>query len=92
LWWKKTYQDRLFSEFFLFFPVTIIPPVLRTVIHVLAALIRRTKLKSLGSSKNSFGNQGASDRKILSLTGINKRVTPVSHNRSTTWHDVTAQK
>jgi len=35
-------------------------------------------------TKYSFGNQGASDRKVLSLTGINKRVTRVSHNRSTT--------
>jgi len=67
--WTKWHWDAFFSWVLRFSPVTIIPPLLHTHLHLHVALTRRTNARNLGpyQKRCCFGNQGALGRKVFSL-------------------------
>jgi len=61
--------DEVFLPVLLLSPVSIIPPMLHTYLHLHVAVTRRTNARSLGTFQKAmfFGNRGAVHRKNFHL-------------------------
>ena len=68
----KVTLGHVFLRLLRFSPVSIIPPLLRTHLHIQFAVIRRTNGRILGAFRKAviFGNRGTLDRKEISLFSL----------------------
>ena len=67
LWWTKWHWDKSSSEQFCFPPVSVIPPMIHTHLHLQSCLTQRNKGRRLGTFQQKwypFKNRGHRETKV----------------------------